>query len=217
MQPFLCKDLERLHRTLLLWIVKPTILDKCDSPSTLLKLRFCDQDIYLKAKDRHFGFSVEEELEILLHQDQAAAVDIKNFQNKASSMVVSLLKKLTEKIPMHFCVVKNASVFDPALLVSLDSTGLRCSMKNLLTHWVSLKIISATLAEKALLQYLDLLAAINQKDLEKASLLITKTQGWMLSTLMRCHLRCLLVDINIETSVNLESWTIKCRERVQCK
>ena len=83
-------------------------------------------------------------------------------------MVVSLLKKLTEKSSMHFCVVKNASVFDPALLVSLDSTGLRCSMKNLLTHLVSLKIISATLAEKALLQYLDLLAAINQQDLEKA-------------------------------------------------
>ena len=168
MLPFLCKDLERLHRTLLQLIVKPTILDKCDSPSTLLKLRFCDQDIYLKAKDRHFGFSVEEELKRLLRQDQAAAADIKNFQNKASSMVISLLKKLTEKSPMHFCVVKNASVFDPALLVSLDSTGLRCSMKNLLTHLVSLKIVSATLAEKALLQYLDLLATINQQDLEKA-------------------------------------------------
>ena len=35
-------------------------------------------------------------------------------------------------------------------------------------YLVSPKIIGATLAEKALLQYLDLLAAINQQDLEKA-------------------------------------------------
>ena len=62
---------------------------------------------------------------------------------------------------MHFCVVKKASVFDPALLVYLDSTGLRCSIKNLLTHLVSLKMISATVAEKALLQHPDLVAAIN--------------------------------------------------------
>jgi len=41
-------------------------------------------------------------------------------------------------------------------------------MKKLLTHHISLKIISSTLAEKAMPQYLELLTTLNQDHFENA-------------------------------------------------
>ena len=62
--PFLGKDLERLHMSLLQLVIKPDVLDKCGSPPALLQIDSSDKSIYLKLKDIHFGFSTEEELKV---------------------------------------------------------------------------------------------------------------------------------------------------------
>ena len=82
-------------------------------------------------------------------------------------MVVAIIEKITEKSPLHFSVVRNANVFDPISMTTLETVELRANMRNLLTHIVALKIISATLAERALPRYSNLLTALTQHDSEK--------------------------------------------------
>ena len=61
-------------------------------------------------------------------------------------------------------MVRKANVFDPDSMTSLEPVELRANMRNLLTHIVLLKILSATLAERALPQYSDLLTALTQQN-----------------------------------------------------
>ena len=98
----------------------------------------------------------------MVHQDKIA--DVKNFKTEASNIVVTIVEKITEKSPLHFSVVRNVKVFE---MTTLEPVELRANMRNLLTHIVSLKIVSATL-ERALSQYSDLLIALTQHDSEKA-------------------------------------------------
>ena len=69
---------------------------------------------------------------------------------------------------MHFIAVRNANVFDLISRTILEPVELRTNMRKLLTHIVSLKIVSATLAETPFSQYLDLLIALTQHVSEKS-------------------------------------------------
>ena len=168
MLPFLGKDLERLHRSLLQLVIKPDVLDKCESPAALLQIDFSDKSISLKLKDIHFGFSTEEELKNLQRQDKVSSTDVKAFEKEAAVMVISIAEKLSEKSPFNYCLVRTADAFDQVLMVSSTSLHLRSKIKKLLTHLVSLKIISSTLSEKAMPQYLELLTPLNQDHFENA-------------------------------------------------
>ena len=59
-----------MHQVLLQPVVKPNVLDKCVSVVDLLKINLSIADRYLKVKDRHFGFSMEQQLKNLFHQDK---------------------------------------------------------------------------------------------------------------------------------------------------
>ena len=168
MLTFLGKDLERLHRSLLQLVITPDVLEKCESPAALLQIDFSDKSIYLTLKDIHFGFSMEEELKNLQRQDKVSSTDVKAFEKEAAIMVISIVQKLSEKNPLNYCLVRTADGFAPVLMVSSTSLHLRSKMKILPTHLVSLKIISSTLAEKAMPQYLEFLTTLNQDHFENA-------------------------------------------------
>ena len=48
----LVKDLERLHRSFLQLVIKPDVLEKCESPAALLQIDFSDKSIYLHFQRR---------------------------------------------------------------------------------------------------------------------------------------------------------------------
>ena len=73
-------------------------------------------------------------------------------------MVFAIVEKITGKSPLHFSVVRNEKVFSLISLTALEPVESRTNMRNLLTHIVSLNIVSATL-ERALPKYSDLLTA----------------------------------------------------------
>ena len=119
MLPFLGKDLEGLHRSLLQLVTKPDVLRKCESPAALLQTDFSDKTIYLKLKDIHFGFSTEEELKNLKRQDKVSSTNVKAFKKEAAITIISIVEKMSEKRPLNYCLVRTADVFDPVLMVSL--------------------------------------------------------------------------------------------------
>ena len=149
-------------------VIKPDVLEKCESPAVLLQIDFSDKSIYLKLKDIHFGFSTEEELKNLQRQDKLSSADVKAFGKEAASMVISLVEKLSGKSPLNYCLVRTADAFDPVLMVFSTSLHFQSKMEKLLTHLISLKIISSNLAEKAMLRYLELLTTWNEDHFENA-------------------------------------------------
>ena len=56
MLPFLGKDLENLHRSLLELIVKPEMLSNCYSSLDILRINLTDAETYMKKKDMSFIF-----------------------------------------------------------------------------------------------------------------------------------------------------------------
>ena len=78
-----------------------------------------------------------------------------------------LWKKTQRKV---HCILAN--VFDPISFTTLEPFELRANMRNLSIHSVSLKIASATLAERTLLQWSYLFTALTQI-LKMRNLLIT--------------------------------------------
>ena len=134
---------------------------KCVPVVDLLKINLSDPDTYVKLQI--YRFLTEEQLKKLLYQDKVTSADVRSFKKEASSMVVAIMEKITEKSPLHFTVVKNANAFDLTSMTNLEPIELRANMRNLLTCIVSLNILSATFAEQALPQYSDLLAALTQQ------------------------------------------------------
>ena len=134
---------------------------KCVPVVDLLKINLSDPDTYVKLQI--YRFLTEEQLKKLLHQDKVTSADVRSFKKEASSMVVAIMEKITEKSPLHFTVVKNANASDLISMTNLEPIELRANMRNLLTCIVSLNILSATFAEQALPQYSDLLAALTQQ------------------------------------------------------
>jgi len=105
-------------------VIKPDVLEKCESPAVLLQIDFSDKSIHLKLKDIHFGFSTEEELQHLQWQDKVSSTDVKAFEKEAAIMVISIVQKLSEKNPLNYCLVRTADAFDPVLMVSSKSLHL---------------------------------------------------------------------------------------------
>jgi len=73
-------------------VIKPDVLEKCESPAVLLQIDFSDKSIHLKLKDIHFGFSTEEELQHLQWQDKVSSTDVRAFEKAAAIMVISIVE-----------------------------------------------------------------------------------------------------------------------------
>ena len=112
--------------------------------------------------------SVEEQLNNLSHQDKITSGDVRNLKKEGSNMFRFYYEKKSQKSVLHFMAVRNANVFGPISMTILEPVELRTNLRKFLTHIVSLKTISATLAERVLPQYLDLLIALTQHGSEKS-------------------------------------------------
>ena len=91
-----------MHQVLLQLVVKANVLDKCVSVVDLLKINLPIADRYLKVKGRHFGFSMEQQLKNLLHQDKIKSAYVKNFKKEASKIAVAIAEKIKGKSLLHF-------------------------------------------------------------------------------------------------------------------
>ena len=82
-------------------------------------------------------------------------------------MIIVMVQKMLEKSPLRSVVIRNAHVFDPAMMINLSQDTLRGNMRILLRHLVSIKLLSPNVSDKALTQYIDLLTTKLLNDAEK--------------------------------------------------
>ena len=116
--PFLHDDLQIFYKELLGLTIKSEVLWKCkDDCKELLKIDLRDVKTHMKKKNVYAGFGTQQELLYILKKDCATHSNAKKFRIDAKEFQVTLLKKMLNKNPILFSLVKYASVLDPKVLV----------------------------------------------------------------------------------------------------
>ena len=85
-------------------------------------------------------FSIISTITKLKGRNQINNAQISSFYNGVIQFVSTIAKKLFDKSPMFYNVVRNSVIFDP-LIMSQENVGvLQSKLKKLLTHLVKLKL-----------------------------------------------------------------------------
>ena len=87
--------------------------------------------------------------------DEIRNSDVAGFLSESTKFVVTILKKLFEKSPIGFNVVKNASIFNPHTLKNEKMAVVQKRLNLLLTHLEKRKILSTAQYDKMTEQFLE--------------------------------------------------------------
>ena len=115
----------------------------------LRKIDLDKKNVYMKKKE--FNLGVAAELKALQRRDLAKKEAVTSFLDNVHSSVVAILKKMLEKSPIGSVVVRNASVFNPDS-ISVTKEDLLKHLKRLQQHFVKIKVLTASHADKAFIQ-----------------------------------------------------------------
>ena len=77
----------------------------------------------------------------------------KAFREECRQMIIDLLQKLLQKSPLSSPIVARSTAINPLCIFSSPKDTFCSKMKTLLHHLLSLKIITSTISERALVQY----------------------------------------------------------------
>ena len=155
MVPYLYTDIIELIKKLMYLIVKPDILDKCETLTDYKDVDLSHKDSMLKAKHINIGFGAKALITDLKQKDIINNSAIAKFLTESSTFVVTILNKLFNKSPAGSNVVRNASILDPNVVVSEKSEVLQRTLKGLLNHFMKLNIVLPTRCEKITEQYIE--------------------------------------------------------------
>ena len=124
-------------------IVKPESLDKCSTFLDHKEVKLDYKNTMVKPKNMNIGFGVRSLLTELGRKDKVKRSDLAELFTNSVLFIVTIIKKLLEKSPAAFSVVKKTSLFDPCVLASEKSELLNRKMSALLTHLTKWKIFSS--------------------------------------------------------------------------
>ena len=114
--PYLYSDILELIKNLMQLIVKPDLLEECESYLDFRRIDLDDKESITKPKDMNIGFPARLSIQELKKNNEIKNSDVASFLSKSTKFIVTFLKKLFEKGHVGFNVVKNASIFNPHTL-----------------------------------------------------------------------------------------------------
>ncbi len=122
MVPFLSKDLENLHNTLMSLFMKPEAVKKYGTAAKMAKLDGKELDKHLlSARKTNIGFETSQKLERALANKRISELDALKFRGDCQLFLKSMTSKLLEKSPLKYDIVRHASSLDPAKVKDLDA------------------------------------------------------------------------------------------------
>lgn len=155
MVPYLYKDIIDMIKKLMYLIVKPDIIDKCVTLTDYRNIDLDKKDSMVKAKNINIGFGAKAEITKLKARDIISSAMVAKFLTESSTFVITILKKLLDKSPAGSNVVRNASIFDPSVILSEKSNVLQKRLSSLLTHLMKLNILKPQKCDKITEQYIE--------------------------------------------------------------
>ena len=154
MIPFLYDDLQSLYKELIGLTIKPEVLGKCDDDyNELQKIDLLDVKNYMKKKDMHVAFGMQQELLSILKRDCVTRKDVNKFRIDAREFLVALLEKMFDKNPISFNIVTYASVLDPKVLQPQPLDLCKSLFQSLLFSLVHLKLKCSSQADLVLYEF----------------------------------------------------------------
>jgi len=154
MLPFLYFDLKSLILSLMKLFIKPCIISEAKTGSQLCGIDLEKATNLIPLKNIGLGFAAEAKLKELKISDAVTSTQESSFRVETRTFLASLVGKMFEKIPLTSVVVKSASIFDPSIIIDHSCDKLEGSLKKVLHHLLSLKIISAPKCNKAVQEFL---------------------------------------------------------------
>ena len=76
-----------------------------------------------------------------------------NLFTDVAKFIISMVKKLFDKSPLEYSVLRNSVIFDPQFLVNENASLLQNKLKRLLTHLMKLKILTSVQCDKTTQQF----------------------------------------------------------------
>ena len=103
----------------------------------------------------NIGFAERSPIQELRKNDEIRNSDVAAFLSESTKFIITILKKLFEKSPAGFIVVKNASIFNPHTLRNEKVAVVQRRLNLLLSHLEKQKILSTAQCDKMTEQFLE--------------------------------------------------------------
>ena len=117
MVPYMYQDLLKLLRKLMQLIVKPDAVANCSSVINLKWIDLDDENVIMKPKDMNISFSVQNITE-LKRKNVNTNTQTAIFFADVTKFIISMVKKLFNKSPLEYNVVRNSLIFNMQVLVN---------------------------------------------------------------------------------------------------
>ena len=143
-------------------VVKPAILSAVKTPTDyttldiLLPIGEKENQNLLLASKITIGSAAEAILTQLVREDRITSNEVRVFRKSAQKFTLKILSKMCEKNPINYALVRNANCFDPSYIKTASNSTLRSKLKSIGAKLVSCKIMQSDEADKALMQYSEL-------------------------------------------------------------
>lgn len=158
--PFLYDDVHNLMRTIMKRFVKKSILDSADNVTKLMKIDLSSKDITCAHKEVDIGVAATK----ALSQVKLSDLERMTFNKECMTFLSTLVRKIVERSPLKYPVVRAISCLVPSTVSSCRSLA-EHRMKDLAQIMYDKGIITAVTADRSKCQFIELCsqAATNLK------------------------------------------------------
>lgn len=153
MVPFLMGDLSSIIRGLMKLIVKPDVLREAVG-SKLFTVDLDEKDNLLSYTKVELGFCTQKALKDAVKEGKISERQNMEFRMECKAFVTKLLKKLLEKCPVTYSLVKNLSILDPREMVS-SGDACKVKLKKVLDYLVTCNRVKERECDEIIRQYSD--------------------------------------------------------------
>ena len=154
MIPFLYGDLFKLLKNIFSIIIKPDIMNKCETALKLKEIDLYSSADHLVVREIDIGFVALTHIQELRRRDEVPKTCVLAFKKSVRKCVMATIEQLLERSPTGSVLVRNACVFNPEFITSAnDESNLINKLKILVSHSIKHNWIDPQYGDRVVLQY----------------------------------------------------------------
>ena len=152
MVPIMYYNLKDIVYQLLEIIVKPAVSDSFKAkPETWKNIDLSKDNNLVSAGKSDFEFAIDEDISNFKKNHPTNANEkISKFTSEVKCVIITMVSKLLERIPLGSALLKSASVLDPDVLQGNNQDKLITRFKTLLKAIMNLSVLAANSCDKVL-------------------------------------------------------------------
>ena len=160
MLPFLATETKKILKDLLLRFIKRESV-KDLTLFGLLKLDLEDSDLYVVPKNIDIGFKADQYLKEIILNKKVSDRQILEFRMESRAFMKSLVKKLLDKAPVNYSLVRNIQCLDPVHMSEYPD-DCKLKMKRVLSTLVACKRVQSNKCDDILIQFTSFLDQVEE-------------------------------------------------------